>query len=169
MKGQDHYQFLRAYTAGVQEFIEAMLFYQYIKDDTIDQWHVINDKFTYKSEEGDDYSFLFPQMEFILGLADFTGELMRKCINSIGSGQVETCFKICGFVKFILSGFMGSNNTGHKEVGRKLYTLKQSLTKMEMVCYNIRVRGSEVPKHMLGIVSSRHNLEDIRDEDEGYY
>lgn len=46
--------------------------------------------------------------------------------------------------------------------------LRQSLSKMELVCYNICVRGSEIPKHMLVNViaaSNDHNTE----EDEGFF
>ena len=39
---------------------------------------------------------------------------------------------------------------GHREISRKLSTLQSSLRKVENVCYNINVRGTEVPKHMLG-------------------
>lgn len=39
---------------------------------------------------------------------------------------------------------------------------------MEMVCYNITVRGNEVPKHMLAAVVSTDN--DLNPEDdEGFY
>ena len=38
----------------------------------------------------------------------------------------------------------------HREVPRKLGVLQSSLRKVENVCYNINVRGTEVPKHLLG-------------------
>ena len=38
----------------------------------------------------------------------------------------------------------------HREVPRKLGVLQTSLRKVENVCYNINVRGTEVPKHLLG-------------------
>lgn len=68
---------------------------------------------------------------------------------------------------FIVVGTVG----GYREINRKHYTLKQSLNKMEMVCYNIVVRGSEVPKHMLAAVVSTNNADMVMDEDEGigYY
>lgn len=45
--------------------------------------------------------------------------------------------------------------------------MKQSVMKMELVCYNIRVRGSEVPEHMLVNVISTSNKE--LEEDEGFF
>ncbi|XP_017780080.1 PREDICTED: translin-associated protein X isoform X2 [Nicrophorus vespilloides] len=160
LDGHDHYQYLRAYTNGLQEFTEAILFHQYLENGVIENWSVVNDYFTFKTEDEKELKLLFPQMDFILGLADCTGELMRKCINNIAVGLIDDCFKICNFVKFILTGFLGVIVVGRNEIGRKLYTLKQSLMKMEMVCYNIKMRGNEVPKHMLADVS------DVEEEDE---
>lgn len=38
---------------------------------------------------------------------------------------------------------------------------------MELVCYNIQIRGSEIPKHMLANVLETNDLN--TEEDEGYY
>lgn len=78
-------------------------------------WLEINKEFTYKcgNEEDNsvrDVTLLFPQVEFILGIGDFTGELMRKCINSLGTGNINDCFKICHFVKGLYTGFLGNVN-----------------------------------------------------------
>lgn len=175
LNGLDSYLYLRAYTAGLQEFIEALLFLLYLSENTICTWSVIDKKFAFNevaSEDGEDAAgevkLLFPEVEFILGIGDFTGELMRKCINSLGSGNIDDCFKTCDFVKLLYTGFIGINNIGYKEINRKLYVLRQSLLKMEFVCYNIHVRGSEIPKHMLASVISTNN-EINNDEDEGFF
>ena len=33
-----------------------------------------------------------PQSEFILGIADLTGELMRNAINALGAGNMEVIY-----------------------------------------------------------------------------
>lgn len=104
---QDSFLYLRAYTAGLQEFVEAFLFYLYLKNDGITTWNEINKRFDYIEEDEKRVTLLFPEVEFILGIGDFTGELMRKCINSLGAGNTEDCFKICNFVKNIYTGFLG--------------------------------------------------------------
>lgn len=38
---------------------------------------------------------------------------------------------------------------------------------MELVCYNIQIRGSEVPKHMLASVMESNDVN--TEEDEGFY
>lgn len=108
LQNQDAYQYHRAYTGGLQEFIEALAFCQFLKNAAIDPWTNISSLFRYQDEESDEYNLLFPQYDFILGIADFTGELMRKCINTLGVGNVDECFKLCDFVKYINTGFLGA-------------------------------------------------------------
>ncbi|XP_018569118.1 translin-associated protein X [Anoplophora glabripennis] len=167
LQNQDAYQYHRAYTGGLQEFIEALTFCQFIKNASINPWDNIDQLFRYEDEECGKYSLLFPQYDFILGIADFTGELMRRCINTLGVGNVDECFKLCDFVRYINTGFLGLISPGNKELSRKAYVLRQSLAKMELVCYNIQIRGTEVPKHMLiGVIESP----DVNtDDDEGFF
>lgn len=209
--GEDPYQFLRAYTAGLQEYVEALTFYYFIKSNDLQCWNHIqtnlifhNDKKSEvkeckdnegsqteckdnegsqtedscnnKDSAGDSNDTLnnkqiclVPQTEYILGVADLTGELMRKCINNVGLGYIESCYQTCAFVKDIYTGFLRIGNMGPKECTRKLYTLRQSLTKMETACYTIHVRGSEIPKHMLADVFSGTQDDFIHEEDEGFY
>lgn len=189
LENQDPYQYLRAYSAGLQEFVEAMTFYQYLSSKTITSYTPIQEKLKYmittsesvpqENDIGDqvevinvdrEITTLMPPSEFILGLADLTGELMRKCINNLSTGNVEGCFQTCDFVRNIYKAFIGlSNVQGYKEVGRKCYVLKQSLAKMELVCYNIVVRGSEIPKHMLATVVTQQSDHDSGGDDEGFY
>lgn len=94
---------------------------------------------------------------------------MRKCINSLGAGNIDDCFTTCNFVKNMYTGFLMVGNTmSSREIGRKAYVLRQSLYKMESVCYNIVVRGSEVPKHMLANVIPT-NTDVCSEEDEGFF
>lgn len=42
--------------------------------------------------------------EYILGLTDLTGELMRRCINSLGSGETDTCMDTCKALQRFYTG-----------------------------------------------------------------
>ncbi|XP_018333680.1 translin-associated protein X [Agrilus planipennis] len=173
LKDMDAYQYLRAYTAGLQEYVEAVAFYQFLRFNELETWENLQEKFRFSKEndhpsQSEIVKLLFPATEFILGIADFTGELMRKCINSLGSGNIEDCFKICNIVKQIYIGFLGINPSNNRELKAKMYVLKQSLLKMENVCYNIKVRGSEVPKHMLAQIAIA-NTEQNEEIDEGFF
>lgn len=185
LRQQDGYLYHRAFTAGMQEFIEALCFYQYIKQGSLDNWVDVNQHFQFPEDQGK-FQLLFTQYDFILGIADFTGEMMRKCINTLGSGNVSDCFKLCNFVRAVNTGFLGmfkfSNGgefeqgcfravsglsySGNREVSRKTHVLRQSLAKMELVCYHIQIRGSEIPKHML--LSVIESQEADNNDDEGF-
>lgn len=145
----DPYQYGRAYSAGVQEFIEAFTYYDYLFNDHIINWVDLQERLTYtvkpdnvsiddattekriesgsleesteavagnenkpettaeKEDESEglkEMSCLVQPIEFMLGLADLSGEIMRKCINSLGSGDIETCHRACNFVQHLYSG-----------------------------------------------------------------
>jgi predicted translin family RNA/ssDNA-binding protein len=180
--------------AGLQEYIEAVTFHDYLMNSTLQSWTKIQADLNYTNMNisiederrsttvtehntegtrlaGDHdvvslKTFVSP-VDYILGVADLTGELMRKCINNLGSGDIEGCYQTCTFVREIYSGFLGVSCTGFKEIARKLVTLRQSLSKMENACYTIHVRGSEIPKHMLADVISG-TQDDFLEEDEGF-
>jgi predicted translin family RNA/ssDNA-binding protein len=180
--------------AGLQEYIEAVTFHEYLMNSSLQSWTKIQADMSYTnvniSAEDDSQSTtvteesaedsrptgdhdaalktLVSPVDYILGVADLTGELMRKCINNLGSGDIEGCYQTCTFVKEIYSGFLSVSYTGIKDMARKLITLRQSLSKMENACYTIHVRGSEIPKHMLADVISA-TQDDFLEEDEGFY
>ena len=75
---------------------------------------------------------------------------MRQAINSAGAGNTKTCFRLLTFLQEIHDGFVSLRRDSHREIPSKLRVLRGSLRKVENVCYNINVRGSEVPKHLVG-------------------
>lgn len=100
-------------------------------------------------------------VDYLLGVADLTGELMRMCINSVGNGDIDTPFEVSQFLRQVYDGFSFIGNTELYEVSKKLYTLKQSLAKVKKACYALKVRGSEIPKHMLaGVFSVKTDMID---------
>lgn len=156
------YQYIKAFTAGLQEFVEAVSFYHYIKNGsliTLDE--VYNPDFIVLSSEVSEnelqkerikaelpLSDLLAPIDYVLGIGDLTGELMRKCINSVGAGDMDEPFKLCFLLQSIYDGLLVCTNHS-KELKRKVYTLKSSLQKVENACYAIKIRGTETPKHML--------------------
>jgi predicted translin family RNA/ssDNA-binding protein len=191
-----HCFILYLFLVGVQEYIEAVTFHHYLTSNSLQSWSKIQGDLTYtdkevttegegssaatgeeskvvtcstdSAEEDDSFKTHISQVDYILGVADLTGELMRKCINNLGSGNIEGCFQTCTFVREIYSGFLSVSCAGFKDISRKLVTLRQSLSKMENACYTIHVRGSEIPKHMLADVFSG-TQDDFLEEDEGFY
>ncbi|KAK2896244.1 hypothetical protein Q8A67_010732 [Cirrhinus molitorella] len=164
LKGEDLHQFHRAFTPGIQEYVEAVSFHHFIKHRSLISLEEINARLVFMREnkgEGEVactgpsvLTFQITPTDYLLGVADLTGELMRMCISSVGNGDIDTPFQLSGFLRQIHDGFSYIGNTGPYEVSKKLHTLRQSLGKVEDACYTLRVRGSEIPKHMLADVFS---------------
>ncbi|XP_077585023.1 translin-associated protein X [Stigmatopora nigra] len=167
LKGEDIYQFHRAFTAGIQEFVEAASFQHYIRHRKLISLEEINSRLVFMpgdkgsadnpSTESQVLTFQVMPADYLLGVADLTGELMRLCISSVGNGDMDTPFQLTQFLRQIHDGFSFIGNTGPYEVSKKLHTLRQSLGKVEDACYTLRVRGSEIPKHMLADLFSSRN------------
>lgn len=111
-----------------------------------------------------------PPMEFMLGVADLTGELMRTAIMSVSEGNLDLPVKICGFMRIIFDAFTSYGNTA-RELSRKMFTLQQSVQKVENACYTLKVRGSEIPKHMLAdvVLCSNNDGQFVEDIEESVY
>ncbi|KAA0718313.1 X Translin-associated factor [Triplophysa tibetana] len=165
LRGEDLHQFHRAFTPGIQEYVEAVSFHHFIRHRKLISLEEINARLVFMKEDqttkggGEDVcagpcvlTFQVTPTDYLLGVADLTGELMRMCISSVGNGDMDTPFELSGFLREIHDGFSYIGNTGPYEVSKKLHTLRQSLGKVEDACYALRVRGSEIPKHMLADV-----------------
>lgn len=212
LDGLDPYQYTRAYSAGLQEFIEAFTFYEYIRGENISDWEILQKHLTYdiqlnvddndnnndgadadnntkidenttddmkeKREEVEKINketktikCLIQPNEYMLGIADMTGEVMRRGINSLGTGNLNVCFESSQFMNQLYSGFIKIGAQWNREMQRKTVTLRQSLLKTENVCYNIKVRGGEAAKW-----GTENNTDGGSggiggggDEDEGFY
>ncbi|KAM4693111.1 translin-associated protein X [Discoglossus pictus] len=184
LEGEDTYQYHRAFTPGLQEYVEAVTFLHFITTRHLVRIEDINKQLIFEdcvnlpdansSDSVDGPMSDLPDMDqsnakilslqitpvdYLLGVADLTGELMRLCIGSVGNGDIDTPFELSQFLREIFDGFSYIGNTGPYEISRKLYTLKQSLAKVENACYTLKVRGSEIPKHMLAdLFSSKTEL-----------
>ncbi|KAJ8378840.1 hypothetical protein AAFF_G00234090 [Aldrovandia affinis] len=160
LRGEDLFQFHRAFTAGLQEYVEAVSFLHFIRHRSLISLEELNSRLLFlndsdaKQGASEALAFQVTPTDYLLGVADLTGELMRMCITSVGNGDIETPFQLGHFLRQIHDGFAYIGNTGPYEVSKKLHTLKQSLAKVEDACYALRVRGSEIPTHMLAHVFS---------------
>lgn len=179
LRGEDIYQFHKAFTPGIQEYVEAVSFQHFIRHRSLISLEEINARLVFMRTEKTDpevpteaaplqthvLTFHVTPSDYLLGVADLTGELMRLCISSVGNGDIDTPFQLSQFLRQIHDGFSYIGNTGPYEVSKKLHTLRQSLGKVEDACYTLRVRGSEIPKHMLADVFSSRTA--MMDPEEG--
>ncbi|XP_002120655.2 translin-associated protein X [Ciona intestinalis] len=173
---EDSLQFIRAYSPGLQEFIEAMSFMQFLKlESQTGTSNIHTAVLTLKQvkdilifpnpaatgDKNEHLTLAVPLVEYLLGLADVTGEAMRMCINcaaeSIGSSDLNNSrsYKLCAFVRILYNAFQVCLTQIDTSAGRmklfkeKLRTMHSSLIKCEDACYTVKVRGQEIPNHLL--------------------
>lgn len=185
LKGLDPLMHRLAYAPGVEEFIEAVTYLEYLKSGTlISPEEILSKYLTFRvdpspstegikdpesnipgtteeekkdTEKGEKMeqslqpeTIRFPlgALDFVLGVADLTGELMRLGINSVGSGEHDRPFELLPFMRALYCGFH-SIQPNSRMLPKKMDVMRASLAKVENVCYTLKVRGSEIPKHML--------------------
>uniref|UniRef100_A0A9L0SKR5 Translin associated factor X n=1 Tax=Equus caballus TaxID=9796 RepID=A0A9L0SKR5_HORSE len=109
LSGEDMHQFHRAITTGLQEYVEAVSFQHFIKTRSLISMDEINKQLIFTTEDNgkenktscsdaQDKQFgtwrlKITPVDYLLGVADLTGELMRMCINSVGNGDIDTPFE----------------------------------------------------------------------------
>ena len=88
---ENHYQLLRAYSPGLQEWVEALSFYHFLRHNKIISYQETQDQLSFnQTDQTEGATFVtVPQSEYVLGLADLTGEMMRNAINALGAGEME--------------------------------------------------------------------------------
>lgn len=80
------------------------------------------------------------ESDYLLGVADLTGELMRLCVSSVSQGAFDYCHTIRRFLQQIFNGcFLFSSPKGFSslslaprdEINKKLKVMESSLRKVE--------------------------------------
>jgi len=150
--GEDPYKFSRAYSCGIQEFVEAVTCMHFIRENGLLSYEALCER--YLSFEADDVdcthsNLLLSPADYILGIADLTGELMKMCINHVSAGKHERALEICNFIRTLHENFLVLSIKEIKNLKKKLMVLRQSLIKVENACYVLQLQGLEVPSHML--------------------
>lgn len=88
--------------------------------------------------------------DFILGLFDVGGEVMRLCVASVAtlSQDPDAPFRALAYVHALqhaLSAAAGSVVVEGKEFEKKCAVLQQCREKIESVCFDLRLRKAEFP------------------------
>lgn len=92
---------------------------------------------------------------------------MRCSINSLGCGDTDNCFKTCAFLQNMFSQYLSLNTIPNRgrDFSQKMSTMRMSCQKVENVCYNLVVRGTEGAK--LTSLETAYTADD--DGDEGFF
>ncbi|XP_026662827.2 translin-associated protein X isoform X1 [Phoenix dactylifera] len=144
LQGTDFWKLRRAYTFAVQEYVEAATLCRFCKTGTLLNLAEINASLLPLSDQSVE-PLQINVLDYLLGLADLTGELMRLAIGRISDGEVEYAEKICQFVRDIYRELtlVVPRMDDNSEMKKKMETMLQSVVKIENACFSVHVRGSE--------------------------
>ncbi|KAI0757266.1 Translin [Daedaleopsis nitida] len=148
LTGERSARYQRNVSPGLQEYIEALSFAHYLEHKTLISYEEVQT--TLRDDAGNPY-FPLSLEDYLLGLSDLTGELMRFAIAAIArKGGRQKAVHICTFVRECKADFEALIPY-FKELRKKQYVTSQSLSKIEDAAYAIAVRTSEydVPPAML--------------------
>ena len=114
-----------SYRAGVEEYVEAKLFYLVCQGKKVDK---------------------FPGMKidvdgYLGGISDLTGEMVRRAVNSAAEGDYAMVEKMKKGINDIMAGLVEFDMTGYLRT--KYDQAKNNLRKMEQVAYEIKLRRKE--------------------------
>ncbi|KAE9597935.1 hypothetical protein Lal_00029604 [Lupinus albus] len=144
LQGTDFWKLRRAYSPGIQEYVEAATFCNFCKSGTLLKLDEINNTFLPLSDPSIE-PLQINILDYLLGIADLTGELMRLAIGRISDGELEFAEKICRFARDIYRELtlVVPHMDASSDMKTKMDTMLQSVMKIENACFSVRVRGSE--------------------------
>jgi len=111
-----------AYKAGVEEYVEAKMFYLVTCGQKVDKIKKV--KLSVDSYLG--------------GICDLTGELVRRAINQAAAGKISEVAKIRETISEIMAGLVEFDMTGYLRT--KYDQAKTNLRKIEQINYEINIR-----------------------------
>ncbi|KAL1932847.1 hypothetical protein VTP01DRAFT_8525 [Rhizomucor pusillus] len=153
LTGVNYYRYARSFSGGLEEFIEAMAFFCYLENKRLISKEEIDSLF--RDEDGNQWLYIQPE-DYVLGLADFTGEMMRYAINTVTTGNYDKAMEICHFLRELSTDFEMLAASSLPILNKKMSTFRSSLAKVERACYAFQIRGSEYPKEMYQTIIRDH-------------
>lgn len=97
------------------------------------------------------------QQDYMLGLLDFTGELMRSAINSRPDENLVYVVNACEMLRLLYQGVVGLDVFFRRDMAKKIPVLLASLLKVENFVYQLQIRDkfSEPLARVFGAVQVR--------------
>ncbi len=110
-----------SYKVAVQEYVEALLYYHFVKTGKLVSLKVSTE-------------------HFMLGLGDLPGELVRKAVFLAGKGEVGKVLSIKEEVDTIY-GELLKFDFRHNDMRRKVDAVKYDLRKLEDLVLDLKLKG----------------------------
>lgn len=111
-----------AYKAAVEEYVEAKLFYNFLKTGKINKIKEMDITFN----------------SYLGGICDLTGEILRRAVNQASRGNYKEVEKARDIIEEIMAELIQMNLTSYLRV--KYDQAKNNLKKIEQIIYEIKIR-----------------------------
>lgn len=133
--------FHRAFSPGLQEYVEARTLLGYLQHEDLVSLDTVREELLMACDKENSTRLEMDSMDYLLGVADLTGELMRRAIANSDEAQ-----RIREFLYEVESA-VESLNIPQSKIGKdwpgKVRVLHQSVRKVEKKCYDMAVRYAE--------------------------
>lgn len=107
-----------------------------------------------KAETEEKIDFHITIEDYLLGISDLSGELMRFATNSAASGDRQTPEQVCQFLQEMFA-YCQRIYVPNRDYPMKVEAFEQSVRKVETLCYKIRNRLAEFPDMDPDVIMSR--------------
>ncbi|WWC73012.1 uncharacterized protein I206_106977 [Kwoniella pini CBS 10737] len=159
-----YWRWNRQVSPGLEEYIEGLSFLYYLEHKSLVPLEEVQR--TLSDENGQSLVVVTPE-DYILGMSDLTGELMRYATNALSTGDHNTPLEVCDFVRTVKSHFDGIPPHMLYKLSKKQEETTRSLEKIERVCYALRLRLIEfADKPEVLAMMAKRALEDAAEKDE---
>jgi predicted translin family RNA/ssDNA-binding protein len=120
-----------SYKVAIQEYIEAMAYYYFVKKGILFETDLIynKDKINYIEIE-----------HYILGLCDLSGELVRKALNDGINGNYNNVFNIQKFLSNLFNE-LAQFDFRNGEIRKKVDSLRWDLRKIEEMAFSLKIKN----------------------------
>lgn len=158
---ENYYRFHRAFTPGLQEYIEARTFLSYCSSGTvIPRDDIQRELIETCDEEKVTGSLHINASDYLLGIADLTGELMRMALGG-QTGDAVLIRAAMAEIEHAMAELSGSHRIA-RDMPSKMNVLRQSVVKVERACFDKAVRAAEMPGGSKGR-SVKRGITDVDD------
>ncbi|KAI0978473.1 hypothetical protein GJ496_009431 [Pomphorhynchus laevis] len=155
----DPLYFYKAYTAGIEEMIEAMSFYWFLRERRLLSPREVKEYLRFSRENADQstesdktqlFVLYFTIDDYIAGLADFTGELMRYATNCASKGEYADSTLVLEIIRPLYNQMFHRAALDKFDLMHKKSTVMfASISKVETLLYRATIKGRGAKKRQL--------------------
>ncbi|KAJ1974311.1 hypothetical protein H4R33_006835 [Dimargaris cristalligena] len=172
LQGSNRWRYGSTFTGGLQEYIEALALWVFLAEQrliTLAEVESRLNEFSKAQSQGKEnhtrvdtvpapaseqgavetqhpvVHIPVGPIDYVLGVSDVAGELMRYAINSLACGNADEANAVGVFFQQLYSAFVEFNPRLHPQMTKKVQVMRDSLLKVENACYQSQLQVSEFP------------------------